>query len=240
MSRPALRGYTMIELLVVISIIAILAGLLLTTVFAGGEDAKVKQAKMEMNKLASMLAGIMSEDKRIYSKDDPLFPDPAARNKWHCVYIRKKADPDDPDESSTLYKLLDNKGYINEGQLSDWVDEKKDEYEEPDSGGKSLTEWEKPPVETDECRVLADPWGEPYLFFVNDDDKTITIRSFGTDSKDFMVFWPGTVKYPQGTIRSDLTTQYKLPPKSQVMVLDSAEETDLLSDFDDIEVVVYR
>jgi general secretion pathway protein G len=50
------RGFTLVEILVVIAIIAILAGLLMTAVLGGGERARMKATQMQMANLAQAIS----------------------------------------------------------------------------------------------------------------------------------------------------------------------------------------
>jgi len=100
-SRPTERGFTLMELLVVITVIAILAGLVGPMVFRNVGDAKVSAARAQIELLALALDQ--------YRLDNDFYPgttqglaalrdkptgDPEARN-WRGPYLRK-AIPLDP------------------------------------------------------------------------------------------------------------------------------------------------
>lgn len=122
MSRSTRRGFTLIEMLVVIVVIAILAGLVGPMVFQNVGDAKVSAAKAQLE-----LFGLALDQYRL---DNDYYPstaqgldalrnqpsgDPAARN-WRGPYLKKPV-PLDPwgrpyvykspgDSSKTGYDLL--------------------------------------------------------------------------------------------------------------------------------------
>ncbi|HKV69635.1 MAG TPA: type II secretion system major pseudopilin GspG [Gemmatimonadales bacterium] len=109
MSPSTRRGFTLIEMLVVIVVIAILAGLVGPMVFQNVGDAKVSAAKAQLE-----LFGLALDQYRL---DNDYYPstaqglealrtqptgDPAARN-WRGPYL-KKLVPLDPWGRPYLYK----------------------------------------------------------------------------------------------------------------------------------------
>jgi len=60
-SRRFIPGFTLIEMLVVIAIIAILAGILLPVLAAAKEKARVAQAKSEVRSIAAMIAAYQAD-----------------------------------------------------------------------------------------------------------------------------------------------------------------------------------
>ena len=109
MSPSTRRGFTLIEMLVVIVVIAILAGLVGPMVFQNVGDAKVSAAKAQLE-----LFGLALDQYRL---DNDYYPstaqglealrtqpsgDPAARN-WRGPYLKKPV-PLDPWGRPYLYK----------------------------------------------------------------------------------------------------------------------------------------
>ncbi len=106
---PSTRGFTLIEMLVVIAVIAILAGLVGPMVFRNVGDAKVTAAKAQLELLNLALEQYRLDNDYTPSNAQGLealrtLPqgDPAPRN-WRGPYLRKPV-PLDPWGHSYVYR----------------------------------------------------------------------------------------------------------------------------------------
>jgi general secretion pathway protein G len=99
MRRRSLRGFTLIELMVVILILAILAALVVPRVLGRVEDAKAAKAKTDLSTLGAALKQFRLDCDRYPSQDEGLdalrTPPSDVSSKWHGPYIDKPigADP---------------------------------------------------------------------------------------------------------------------------------------------------
>ncbi len=101
MSRRTDRGFTLIEIMVVIAVIAVLAGLVAPMVFRNVGDAKVSAAKAQMDLFALALDQYRLDNDYYPSTSQGLEAlraqpagDPSAQN-WRGPYLRKPV-PLDP------------------------------------------------------------------------------------------------------------------------------------------------
>ncbi len=95
------RGFTLIEILVVIAVIAILASIVTPLVFRNVGDAKVASARAQIEILATALDSYRLDNDYYPSTAQGLAalrfkpPGPPAAANWRGPYIRKDV-PDDP------------------------------------------------------------------------------------------------------------------------------------------------
>lgn len=99
-SAPDRRGFTLLELLVVISVVAILAALVAPSVFRNVGDAKVAAAKADIDAI-----GLALDTYALHTNSYPTTaqglaalvtaPTPARPNAWRGPYL-KKGVPRDP------------------------------------------------------------------------------------------------------------------------------------------------
>jgi general secretion pathway protein G len=105
------RGFTLLELLVVIVIIGLLAGLVAPRYFDTVAKSKVKVARAQMDSLEKALEQYRLEVGTFPTQEqglDALMVQPAGVSKWQGPYL-KKAVPMDPWGHPYIYKLSDSR-----------------------------------------------------------------------------------------------------------------------------------
>ena len=93
------RGFTLIELMVVIVILGILAGLIIPRIMGRPEEAKQLKAKMQIESIETAL--------KLYKLDNGIYPD---TEQGLQALIEKP-------ETGTLPKKWRNGGYLEKGKL---------------------------------------------------------------------------------------------------------------------------
>lgn len=142
-------GFTLIEMLVVIGIIAILAGILLPALGNAKKKAKIKQAEVDIANLANAIAHYETEYSRLPSPGAP-----GEDQTFGDVTIGAKAD-----NSDIIRIIRDIPEGVNEGhkknpQRNNYLDSPKEVNSTPASPLHGIGN-------TD--RVYRDPWGMPYI-----------------------------------------------------------------------------
>ena len=89
------RGFTLIELMVVLAIIGILAALVVPSVLGRADDARVTAARTDVGNLAQAL--------KLYKLDNQRFP--TAEQGLQALVVRPSAEPVPPNWKSYLDKL---------------------------------------------------------------------------------------------------------------------------------------
>ena len=93
------RGFTLLELLVVLGILAMLAGLVGPQVMKHLGTSKLKAAKIQIEELASALDMYKLDEGRYPTQQQglqALVEKPAESSHWNGPYLRKNKIPQDP------------------------------------------------------------------------------------------------------------------------------------------------
>lgn len=105
--RAAQAGFTLVEVLVVISIIGLIMGLVGPRVLNYLSDAKVKAAKIQIESFSSALDLYFLDVGRYPSSTEglnALMQRPSGANAWNGPYLKGAIVPRDPWGSAYVYK----------------------------------------------------------------------------------------------------------------------------------------
>jgi general secretion pathway protein G len=106
MNRYTLRGFTLLELLVVMVIIGLLAGYVAPRYFSQVGKSEIKAARAQIDAFEKALEALRLDTGRYPTTEqglDALFRQPADESKWQGPYL-KKAVPLDPWGHPYVYK----------------------------------------------------------------------------------------------------------------------------------------
>lgn len=105
MSRRVNRnGFTLIEILLVVMIIAMIAGLVAPQLAGKGRDAQIKKAIADIDGGLAMALELYELDNGSFpQKLDDLITDPGSVKRWKGPYVKKRVIPKDPWGNEYIY-----------------------------------------------------------------------------------------------------------------------------------------
>jgi general secretion pathway protein G len=93
-SRTLQAGFSLIEMMLVLGIIAFIAAMVAQNVFKTGESAKRKQAELGVSKIASEVQAYYTDNGNLPSKIEDLFSKPASAANWRpYLKLSQTKDP---------------------------------------------------------------------------------------------------------------------------------------------------
>ncbi len=103
--RPSLgQGFSLIELLVVLVILGLIAGLVVPNVFQRGEDAKLRAARAEVQRLSMAVDEFYLDTGRAPRELRELVERPANVSNWNGPYVNA-SNLNDPWSNAYMYRF---------------------------------------------------------------------------------------------------------------------------------------
>lgn len=97
------KGFSLIELLVVLMILGLIAGLVVPNVLERGQDAKLKAAAAEVQRLSMAVDEYYLDNGRPPEELRNLLDKPSSASNWNGPYI-KESNLNDPWENAYQYR----------------------------------------------------------------------------------------------------------------------------------------
>lgn len=98
-----IKGFSLIELLVVLMILGLIAGLVVPNVLERGQDAKLKAAAAEVQRLSMAVDEYYLDNGRPPESLRNLLEEPSSASNWNGPYI-KESNLNDPWENAYQYR----------------------------------------------------------------------------------------------------------------------------------------
>jgi general secretion pathway protein G len=107
----AQRGFSLIEILIVVALIAVIAGMVANQVFGGQDKAKYKLAQADVTSLASKVEQFEMDTGTLPQRLEDLLTSPGNVKGWLGPYV-KEASLKDPWNTPYEYRVADRKFVI--------------------------------------------------------------------------------------------------------------------------------
>ena len=99
-------GFTLIEILLVVMIIAMIAGLIAPQLAGKGRDAQIKKAIADIEGGIAMALELYELDNGAFpQKIEDLITDPGSVKRWKGPYLKKRVMPKDPWSNEYIYSF---------------------------------------------------------------------------------------------------------------------------------------
>lgn len=98
------NGFSLIELLVVLVILGLIAGLVIPNVMERGEDAKLRAAKAEVQRLSMAVDEFYLDNGSAPDELRHLVSKPSSADNWNGPYI-KESNLSDPWKNTYVYRF---------------------------------------------------------------------------------------------------------------------------------------
>ena len=103
--RPASRGFTLIEILLVVIIIGILVSLVAPRLAGRSEEARIQAARADIEGGLSLALDLYEVDNGRFPRDlEDLVAKPSGAGNWTGPYL-KKGVPSDPWKNAYVYRM---------------------------------------------------------------------------------------------------------------------------------------
>jgi len=145
-------GFTLVEIIVVIAVIAILAAIMTPSIIKNIDDSKIARAKNDVQVLGATVADFYKDMGKWPTDDDP------SAGSSNYLYVLETSDGNTPSTSGT-----------DTGSWANWADSRRDTFEnqlilnDPEGGGNAYAtsgefRWKGPYI----SEIKSDPWGNKY------------------------------------------------------------------------------